>query len=749
MAELSADVLNKLDAIASSSQSFYELVSKKVESSEKSEAFDNKSVSQILNSLESNIVKGFSRFSEDISDSVKDGVSTVKNSIIDGMDFSLQYIEHSISKSNLHIIEELKTLNNSLNENINKLQQPITETKTEDNLFGKIKSEDGLEKFSEKVLLGFSNLTKSLGESFHVNIGFVIDELENLNSNLTANLQDVEIYAKKQYEIAEEMKPIARPKYKDKSDVEEALEKISDKVSKTNKDEDEDKDTEKKTKTYDPGDPTGILSFLTSLGMLVIGGLLGMIASKGFFKTLDNLFGTNLTESFNAIVPNFDKVLDRIVDYGKVLASMIFGLGSSIKSLVFGVVRLAYHTVSESLKSVWEMSKSAVNVFRSGKAAQAATATVEVAEKAGTVATVAEEAGTAANAAGRVGLFGKVGNFLKGSLPGRILSKANVGGMLKGVVGGLFAKLPFISGVLDIALAIKKFIDGDKVGGVIRIIKSIGSFMSSTLVGAAIGIPLTILADFLEDYTTDRAGGDPTKRSFSDILPALWDMIKDFAKWIAKMAISAFKWLTGSPDSDGPSNEVKAKMEEDRRRLKEEEARDKREAALKEKNRSKDSTAVAKFENEGDNNSPRNNESEEELDPFSRDNKLIRMAKSAFGENMVNSVLDMKDLTKAFMQEGTSNLSDIFGNASSGFQIFNNVLNEGSAPNVAKVDSSEITSAMQGFAKELIPAITQGGTHSSTSGGASMANFILTGGRDHIYSFRNEYLGTNSRLVAT
>ena len=123
------------------------------------------------------------------------------------------------------------------------------------------------------------------------------------------------------------------------------------------------------------------------------------------------------------------------------------------------------------------------------------------------------------------------------------VAKVGLGGLLKAGLGAIFKKIPIIGALVDFATAISDIRNGDYVGATLRTIGGIASLISMTGVGAVIGIPLMFAVDFLDDMLTQKAGGDPAKKSFKQIPDIVGTLIKSIADWAVGIMDTVIKWF--------------------------------------------------------------------------------------------------------------------------------------------------------------------------------------------------------------
>lgn len=290
----------------------------------------------------------------------------------------------------------------------------------------------------------------------------------------------------------------------------------------------------------------GLLDTLFSFGSLLLKGGLALLAGSTFgpviLKTIDNIFGTNLTGLFAPFKESLSKWQGWMDAFGK-------------WSTLLGIKLMKIVTTLPL--------KLAKGIFGSKAAATGAAATAKTAAKiiskpsAATTTIAAKALGmftrkkvpspvVPAKAPRKLPLRGPGGRFVKAppvkppgmiskatSAVGGVFKKASkVGGMLTGAVKfgagllgaigkKLLTKIPGIGLLISAGLGIKKLMNGDIVGGLLDI--------TSGLVGLIpfAGIPLSIAIDLLSANVTKKAGGDQKKKG-----AVLGDMFGKFWKWI-------------------------------------------------------------------------------------------------------------------------------------------------------------------------------------------------------------------------
>jgi hypothetical protein len=274
----------------------------------------------------------------------------------------------------------------------------------------------------------------------------------------------------------------------------------------------------------------GLLETLFSFGSLLFKGGLALLAGSTFgpiiTKTIDNIFGTNLTGLFSPFKESLAKWQGWIDGFGKwstLLGLKLMGAATSLTSKLAGGI-----FGSKAAKAV-KASTTIASKVGGGVASLAAKAVTAVTAKkllpaAGVpvrTLPMRDARGRFVKAAKPLPLRDARGRFVKAaantvtkaapSLPKVMGSAAKgavkLGGNLLGTIGKrLLTKIPGIGLLISAGIGIKKLIDGDIVGGLLDITSGIVGLIPFA------GIPLSIAIDLLSANITEKAEGDPKRK---------------------------------------------------------------------------------------------------------------------------------------------------------------------------------------------------------------------------------------------
>jgi hypothetical protein len=297
----------------------------------------------------------------------------------------------------------------------------------------------------------------------------------------------------------------------------------------------------------------GLLETLYSFGSLLFKGGLALLAGSTFgpiiTKTIDNIFGTNLTGLFSPFRESLAKWQGWIDGFGKwstLLGLKMMGAAASLTSKlaggVFGskaakAVKASTTIAAKAGGGVVSLAAKAVGSAVAKKllpAPKASTPKAPVTKPAVRTLPLRDARGRFVKAAAKTAtkaapsLPKVIGTVAKGA--------AKLGGNLLGTIGKrLLTKIPGIGLLISAGIGIKKLIDGDIVGGLLDITSGIVGLIPFA------GIPLSIAIDLLSANITEKAEGDPKRKG-----AALGNMFGGLMSWIKNkiFAIPGVKAIT-------------------------------------------------------------------------------------------------------------------------------------------------------------------------------------------------------------
>ncbi|CAB5226367.1 hypothetical protein UFOVP760_143 [uncultured Caudovirales phage] len=109
----------------------------------------------------------------------------------------------------------------------------------------------------------------------------------------------------------------------------------------------------------------------------------------------------------------------------------------------------------------------------------------------------------------------------------KALTKVSGKGLLKGITGSFFKKIPLIGSLISLGFAYSRFQNGDTVGGVIDVLNALTGILFLTP-AAPLAIPISLALDALNAFLDYKAGETKGKERTTKKL----DILKDMGGWI-------------------------------------------------------------------------------------------------------------------------------------------------------------------------------------------------------------------------
>jgi len=291
------------------------------------------------------------------------------------------------------------------------------------------------------------------------------------------------------------------------------------------------KDAEVKKEREETSPKGSFWNLLKEIMKAAAGILLGSIFGGSILKQIDDLFGTHLSEAFNEVLTPFKKFRSRIENAAK----WTFLAGIMIKDTFLAVTR-KIRQVATTFARMFKNPSLGFRFFKSKLTSAARrVSTMFTSLKTG-VENVVEKLKKVSSSIRKftfkpfstkfnsirdhiksvvsgiktsvIGVFSSVRNVVRGGIRKAIGSATSAitgsfksvvkggaslaGGGIKGLLKGLFRKIPVIGTLISAGLAYRRFRDGDTTGGFLAIASAIGGLIPF------VGIGVSFLIDMLD-----------------------------------------------------------------------------------------------------------------------------------------------------------------------------------------------------------------------------------------------------------